>query len=95
MPPSACSKRPSRSVLRTGESAFDVAEQLVFQNGRREPGAVQRDQPVLAALAVVVDRAGDQFFARAAFAQDQDGNIAVGDLPGGLHDLLHRAGSCR
>jgi hypothetical protein len=73
-----------------GERAADVAEELVLQDRRGEAGAVERDQPGLAALGVVVDRAGDELLAGAVLPEDQHGDIAGRHLPGGADHRLHR-----
>ena len=86
VPPSACSKRPSRSVRASVNAPLTWPNSSSSRIARREAGAVQRDEPLLAPPAVVVDRAGDQLLAGAAFAHDQHGDVAGGDLPGGLHD---------
>lgn len=40
-----------------------------------------------------MDAAGDEFLARAAFAGDEHGRVARGDLADGLQDFLHRFGT--
>jgi hypothetical protein len=54
------------------------------------PAQFSATSRLLAAAAVVVDGAGDQFLAGAAFAHDEHGNVAGGHLPGGGDDLPHR-----
>jgi hypothetical protein len=70
-----------------GEGAFLVAEELGFDQLAGDGRAVQRDKWTVAARAAVVQRAGDQFFAGAGFAQDGDAGFA------GSHaiDLRHHA----
>ena len=75
--------------LGPGERALHVPEQFIFQNALAQPGAIQGDQPLLATTAVVVDGPGDQLLPGPAFAHDEDGNVTGGNLPGGLHHLLH------
>ena len=63
---------PARPVLeRAGERAFDVAEELALVKLPGNGSAIDADQRPLAAPAVLVNFAGDQFLARAGFAQDQ------------------------
>jgi hypothetical protein len=62
-----------------GEGAFFVAEQFAFEEVFRDGGAVDADVIVLAAQAQAVQGAGDQFLARAAFAEDEDGGVGGGD----------------
>ena len=61
-----------------GEGAFLVAEELAFEERLGEGGAVEADEGSFAAGAGVVDGAGDEFLADAAFAADQDGGPAGG-----------------
>jgi len=53
-----------------GESAFFVAEEFAFEKIFGNGSAVNREKRFIAAAAVMLDRAGDQFLARAAFAGD-------------------------
>ncbi len=39
---------------------------------------------------MVINRPGNEFFARPAFAGDEDGRVRLRDLPNQLEDLLHR-----
>ena len=55
-----------------------MAAQLMAMNG------------LFSARAVLEDRAGDEFLARAAFAGDEDGRAGRRDLADELVDLLHR-----
>ena len=67
-----------------------MAEQLAFQQRLLQGGAVDGHQGPLAARAVVVQGAGDQFLAGAAGAADQHGGVGRRHLLDELHDLLHR-----
>ena len=75
---------------RAGERASFVAEQFAFQQLFGNGGAVDREERLLAAVAVMVNGAGDEFLAGAAFAGDERGGVAGGDLADELEDLLHR-----
>ena len=55
-----------------GESAFDVPEQLAFNQGGRQRPAINRDKGLIAPGALGVDGPRHQFLARAAFAHDQN-----------------------
>ena len=67
-----------------------MAEQFAFQKLFGNRGAVHGEERLFAAVAVMVNRAGDQFLAGAAFAGDQRGGVAAGDLADELENLLHR-----
>ena len=88
MPPSASWKRPLAVRHRAGERALDVAEEFALEQVLGNRAAVERDQRALGAPAVVVDRARDEFLARAALAEDQDRRVAVGHL---VDEIEHRA----
>ena len=62
-----------------GERAAHVAEQLRLEQRLRNRAAVERDEPVRAPRAVVVNRARDDFLAGAGFAGDE--NRAVRSAP--------------
>ena len=74
------------SVWRAGERALLVAEQLRLDQVLRDRRAVDLDERALGALAVVVDRVGDQLLAGAVLALDQDVGVAAGHA---LHQLEH------
>ena len=67
-----------------------MTEEFAFQQLRRDGRRVHGHKRPARALAVIMDRPGDQFLARAALAVDQDGGVALGDPADGLVDLLHR-----
>ena len=73
-----------------GERALDVAEQLAFQQARRQGGAVDLDERLAGPRAVVVDAPGQQFLAGAALAAEQHGGSAGGHLADQLQQLPHR-----
>ena len=75
---------------RAGEGAAFVAEQFAFQQLLGDGGAVDREERLLAAVAVMINGAGDQFLAGAALAGDERGGVGGGDLADELEDLLHR-----
>ena len=62
----------ARAALhRARERALLVSEELAFHQRLRHGGAVDRDERPAAAWAQVMDGAGNQFLARAAFAGHQ------------------------
>ncbi len=73
-----------------GECAADVAEELAFEQAFAERAAVDADERAVAALAEVVDCMGDEFFARAGFAEKQDRRAAASHLAREAHDVDHR-----
>ena len=90
MPPSACSKRPRRSCIRAGERAFLVAEQLGFEQVRGERRRVQRDERLVRARAVTMQRACDELLAGAGFAGDQHRHARARQAADGAKHFLHR-----
>ena len=73
-----------------GEGAFFVAEQFAFEQVFGDGGAVDGEERGLGAMAVMIDGAGDEFLAGAAFAGDERGGVRLRDLADELEDLLHR-----
>ena len=76
-------------ALSAGEGAFDVAEQLGFEQGLGGRAEVDRDHRVGASPRQSVDFARDDLLAGAVFAEDQDIGIgrrgAVDERPHALH----------
>ncbi len=68
-----------------------MPEQFALDQGFGKGRAVQRDERPLPPSAVVVERLGYQFLSGPAFAGDENGRAAVGDLFDLAVDLLHRA----
>jgi len=60
---------------RAGERALLVTEQFAFEQPRRYGRAIDFDQRAFVAPAQGMDRAGDQFLARARLTADQNGGI--------------------
>src|SRR5262249_27509656 len=67
-------------------------EQLALQKRAGDGGAVDRQERVPRAAAVLVDGAGDQLLARARLTADQHVDVVGGDAADGLVDLLHGRG---
>ena len=72
MPLCACSSRPWRVADRAGERAAHVAEQLRLEQRFGNRAAVDRDEAIRPARAVVMNRARGQLLAGAGLARDQD-----------------------
>src|SRR6267142_3056705 len=66
-----------------------MAEQFAFEKLLRDGRAIDGQERLLAAIAMMIDGAGDKFFAGAAFTGDQRGCIAACELADELEDLLH------
>ncbi len=66
-----------------------MAEQLAFQQRLGDGGAVDRQERLVGAAAVLVQGAGDQFLAGAALAEDQHVDILRRDAADRLAHLLH------
>ena len=92
----SCRRAPARSGpcdrARVGEGAAHVAEQLAFEQRRRDAAEIDLDERTGAAPAVAVDGVGDQLLARAALAGNQHRRIGRADPAGDLQDL-QQAGS--
>jgi hypothetical protein len=71
--------------MRPGKGAARVTEQFALQQVVRDGGAVNRHKGVIRARTQVVNRAGNHFLSRAAFAGDQDRLIGASDA---LHQGL-------
>ena len=62
-----------------GETAFQMPENLGFQQIMRDRATVQRDERPARARRLGMQRDGGQFFAGAAFAGDENGGDGPGD----------------
>jgi hypothetical protein len=90
VPPSHSSNFPSRWPARAGEGSLLVPEKFALDQIVGNRGAVDRDERLARAVAVLPDGPGDEFLAGAALAGDHHGHVAGGDLADGLEDFLHR-----
>ena len=90
VPPSACSSKSLARLLRAGERAASVPEQLALGQRRAERRHVDRHERPVGPMAVLVDRPGDQLLARAAFAADMDARLGRRDDRDPLENLLNR-----
>ena len=77
------------ALMRTGERALLVAEQLRLDQRVGDRAAVHGDERLLAPAAQMMDRPGHELLARAGFALDEDRERRVGHLFDLLDDLLH------
>src|SRR5581483_11753292 len=73
--PAVGARDQARGTLGARERAGDVAEQLALDDRVRERAAVDGDEGLPLARAVVVDRLRDELLARARLAADEDADI--------------------
>ena len=66
-----------------------MPEQSGFQQVGWQRSAIDRDEQAFGARRIRMDGLGDQFFARAGFAGDQDSGPAAGDLAHQIEQPLH------
>ena len=76
-------------MQRPGECAAEMSEQFAFDERRSQRAAIHRNERPVAPRADFVNRAGHQFFARPALAQNQHRRAARGHFLNHLEDLLH------
>lgn len=74
---------------RAGEGALAMAEEFGFEEVFGEGGAIDGDEGGVVAAGIVVEGAGDEFLAGAAFAEDEDGGFGIGDAFDHAEDVLH------
>ena len=72
-----------------GECAFDVAEDLALEGAFREAAGVDGNQGHARAGRSGVEELGDDLFAGAVFAGDEDVGVGGTDLRDELEDRLH------
>jgi len=66
-----------------------MAEEFTLEQALGQHSTVDRHEGALAALAVLVEKMGDQFLAGAALALDQHGVVGGRHRAQGLDQLLH------
>ena len=76
----------------TGGGIFSVAEEFAFDERFRHGAAVEGDKGAAGEGTDVVHRPGDEFLTRAAFAGDENGGFAGGDLFDEGKSLTHGGG---
>ena len=79
-------------LLRAGEGALDMTEELILEQALALTGTVERDVSVVHALGLVVQGTGDEFLAGPGLAGDQHRDHAWTDL---LNRLDHLSHGCR
>ena len=80
---------PHAPVHGPGEGPFFVAEQLAFQERFGNGHAVDHQEGLVRAQAVLIDGPRHQFLARARFSPDEDRGVRGRHPAHGLVDLLH------
>ncbi len=75
-----------------GEGSFDVAEEGGLEEVRGDGAGVDGDEGAVAAGGVLVDGFGDELFAGAGLALNEDGGTAGGDLGYGVEEAEHGLG---
>ena len=93
MPLSASSNRPRFCAVRVGEGALLVAEEFALQQRLRDGRAVDGQERLGLAQALIMHRLGDQILAGAVFAFNQDGRrFAHRDTPHEAEHFAHGLG---
>ena len=85
-------EQPLAVGVGAGEGPFAVAEELALDEVLGQGAAVDRDEGVAGAAALVVEVAGDQLLAGAGLAQDHHAGIGRRDRVDQAADRLHRRG---
>ena len=75
-----------------GICAANVAEEFVLEGGFIEAGAIKGDEAFAGAFGILVESAGDEFFAGAVLTEDQDADVGRGELADALEDAAHGLG---
>ena len=75
--------------MRAGEGALFVAEQFTLDQLPGQARAMHGHQPLAGAGTELMERPGDQFLARPAFAADEHIGLGRRDLAHRLQYLLH------
>ena len=76
-----------------GERTLLVAEQLALKQVGRNRGAIHLEEYAMGARRKLVDQASEDFFAGAALAEQQHGDVYIGDQRGLRADLAHLGAS--
>src|SRR6185312_4974580 len=76
-------------AVRAGEAPLLVAEQLAFDELRRDRAAVDRQEGLQPPAADFMDRLRDDFLAGAALARDEHGRTGGGDALELVVQALH------
>ena len=95
VPPSAASKRPILSWIAPVKLPFTWPKSSDSSSVPVSAPQLTRTNGLSLPRRVVVDRLGDHLLAGAGLAEQQHGRAAVGDLPDGGEDFVHRRASRR
>ncbi len=82
---------PDAPRVGSGKGAALVAEEFALQQRLGDRGAIHGDERFFRAVAVLVDRAGDEFLAGAGLAADEHAHGLRRDAADLFINLLHRA----
>ena len=74
----------------SGERAFHVTEEQAFQQRLGQRAAIDRQEQLVLAIAVRMERQRDQFLAGAAVAGNQHGRLGVSDFLDQLQNVANR-----
>jgi len=80
------------AIAGAGEGAAFVTEEFVFEERVGNGGAIESDERLLAAMRKLMDGAGEEFLAGAAFAEKQNGGVGGSDFLELMTDGLHGRG---
>ena len=73
----------------SGEGAFQCTEEFAFEKSRSNRPTIDSHERLLFTAAVLVDHAGEDLFARAGLAFNQNRRVGGGDLEDVLADVDH------
>ncbi len=76
--------------IRTGERTLLMPEQLGLEQVAGNRRRVECDERLAGAGTVIVERPCHEFFTRARFSCDENGDTRAGEAPDGAKHLLHR-----
>ena len=77
---------------RAGEGSLDVAEEFAFEQFFGKAGATDGHERFVRQVTLLMDGAGDDALARAAFAEDEHGSRSAGRAGQDVHHLAHCGG---
>ncbi len=86
-------KAPGAALGGSGKRALFMAEEFAFDQVLRKGGAVHGNEWAGGAIAFFVNKTGQDFLARSAFALDQYRNIGLGHAGCFMEEHLHFFGS--
>ncbi|CAI8437051.1 MAG: Uncharacterised protein [SAR116 cluster bacterium MED-G04] len=92
-PATGLGKTPVMNTISPGESAFFMAEEFAFDQLPRDRGHVDGNKGLLAAFTQIMQGAGDDFLAGAAFARDHHRQVGMHQPRHGPENILHRRGT--